>query len=87
MHILGSWPLCSANPLEILGTYGACFMCCAPFHKDFPKHHGQKGDPGVILGTCDADGEKAQVILVWLRAPRVGNASHPQGLVVMRVRP
>jgi hypothetical protein len=51
------------------------------------KHHGHKGDPRVTPGTCGAGGEKAQVILVWVRAPGVGNASHPRGLGVMRIRP
>jgi hypothetical protein len=60
--------------------------CRAPLHKGCPKHHGHKGDPGVTPGTCGASGNKAQVILVWMRAPRVGNASHPQRLRVMRVR-
>ena len=55
--------------------------------KGCPKHHGHKGDPGVTPGTCGAGGEKAQVILVWVRAPGVGNASHPWRLGVMRVRP
>jgi hypothetical protein len=60
----------------------------APLQKGCPKHHGHKGDPGVTPGTCGAGGEKAQVmILVWVRAPGVGNASYPQGLGVMRVRP
>jgi hypothetical protein len=62
-------------------------MCRAPLHKGCPKHHGHKGDPGVTPGTYGANGEKAQVILVWVRAPGVGNASHPRGLGVMRVRP
>jgi hypothetical protein len=60
---------------------------CAPLHKGCPKHHGHKGDPGVTPRTCGAGGEKAQVILVWVRAPGVGNASHPQRLGVMRVMP
>ena len=38
-------------------------------------------------GTCDADGEKAQMILVWMRVPGVENVFHPRGLRVMRVRP
>jgi hypothetical protein len=37
-------------------------------------------------GTYGADGEKAQVILVWVRAPGVVNASYPRGLGVMRVK-
>jgi hypothetical protein len=55
--------------------------------KGCPKHQGHKGDPGVTPGTCGAGGEKAQVILVWVRAPGVGNASHPWRLGVMRERP
>ena len=55
--------------------------------KGCPKHHGHKGDPGVTPRTCGAGGERAQVILVWLRAPGVGNAFHPRRLGVMRVRP
>jgi hypothetical protein len=61
--------------------------CRAPLHKGCPKHQGHKRDPGVTLGTCGASGEKAQVILVWVRAPGVGNASHPRRLRVMRERP
>ena len=38
-------------------------------------------------GTCGAVGEKAQVIVVWVRAPSIGNASHPWRLGGMRVRP
>ena len=38
-------------------------------------------------GTCGTIGEKAQVILVWMRAGGVGNASHPRRLGVIRVRP
>ena len=51
------------------------------------KHHGHKGDPGVTPGTCGTVGERAQVILEWVRAPDIGNASHPWKLGVMRVRP
>jgi hypothetical protein len=67
---------------ELEGCY-----CCATLQKETPKYQGHKGDPGVIPGTCGVGGEKAQVILVWVKAPGVGNASHPQGLGVMRVRP
>ena len=55
--------------------------------KGYPKHHGHKGDPRVTPGTCGAGGERAQMILVWVRAPGIGNASHPRRLGVMRVRP
>jgi hypothetical protein len=52
-----------------------------------PETPWAQGGPGVTPGTCGADGEKVQVILVWVRAPGVGNASHPRGLGVIRVRP
>ena len=45
------------------------FMCRAPLLEECPQHHGHKGDPGVTPGTCGAIGERAQVILVWVRAP------------------
>jgi hypothetical protein len=60
--------------------------CRAPVHKECPKHHGHKGGPGLAPGTCDAVGERAQVILMWVRAPGVGNASHSRRLGVARVR-
>jgi hypothetical protein len=60
-------------------------QCRAPLQKGCPKHQGHKGDPGVTPGTCDAGAEKAQVILVWVRAPGVGNASYPRRLGAMRV--
>ena len=43
--------------------------CCAPLLEECPQHHGHKGDPGVTPGTCGTIGERAQVILVWVRAP------------------
>ena len=58
-----------------------------PLLEECPQHHGHKGDPGVTLGTCGAIGERAQVILVWVRASGRENASHPHELGVMRVRP
>ena len=61
--------------------------CHTPFHEECPQHHGHKGDPRVTPGTCDAIGERAQVILVGVRAAGVGNISHPRRLEVMRVRP
>jgi hypothetical protein len=45
--------------------------CRAFFHKECPQHHGRKGDPGVTPETCDAIGERDQVILVWVRAPGI----------------
>ena len=55
--------------------------------KGCPKRLGHKGDPGVTPGTCGANGERAQVILVWVRAPGVVIPSHPRRLGVMRVWP
>ena len=46
-----------------------------PLYEECPKHHGHKGDPGVTPKTCDAIGDRAQVIMV--SAPSVENASHP----------
>ena len=43
--------------------------CRAPFLEECPQHHGHKGDPRVTPGTCGAIVERAQVILVWVRAP------------------
>ena len=41
----------------------------APPLEECPQHHGHKRNPGVTPGTCGAIGERAQVILVWVRAP------------------
>ena len=48
-----------------------------------PQHHGHKGDPEVTPETCGAIGERAQVILVWVRVlghweclPSIGTKSH-----------
>ena len=49
----------------------------APIHQEYPKDHGHKGDPGVTPETCCAIGKRPQVILVWMRAPGIGNTSHP----------
>jgi hypothetical protein len=57
-----------------------------PFHKQCPKHHEHKEDPGVTPMTCGAGDERAQVILMWVRAPGVGIAFHPWGLGVTKVR-
>ena len=68
-------------------TLMAMSSCRAPLHKECLKHHGHKGDPGVTPGTCGAVGERAQVILMWVRAPGVGNASHPRRLGGTRAMP
>ena len=63
------------------------FICRAPHHEECLKHHGHKGDPGITPRTCGALGERAQVILVWVRALGVGNASHPRILRGTRIKP
>jgi len=60
---------------------------CAPLHKRCHKQYGHKRDPIVTPGICRANGERAQMIIVWVRAPGVGNASHPQEQEVMRIKP
>jgi len=84
-------PLFAGDPVKIalwgVDQNGKDQLCCAPLYKGCPKYHGHKGDPKVTLGTCGAGGENDQVIVVWVRAPGVENASHPRGLGVMRVRP
>ena len=44
-------------------------LCRVPLLEECLQHHGHKGDPGVTPGTCGAIGERAQVILVWVKAP------------------
>lgn len=44
-------------------------------------------DPRLTPGPCGAVGERAHVILVWVRAPSVGNASHPWKIGCTRVSP
>jgi hypothetical protein len=82
------WIVASSDSEEVTleRTTSSC-NCCAPLQKGCSKHHGHKGDPGVTPGTCGAGSEKAQMILVWVRPPGVGNASHPRSLGVMRVKP
>ena len=53
----------------MLWTCVVTYNCRAPLLEECPQHHGHKGDPGVTPGTCGAIGERAQVILVWVRAP------------------
>ena len=55
--------------------------------RDARNTKGTRGDPGVAPGPCGASGEKAQVILVLVRAPSVGNASHPLRLGIKREKP
>ena len=50
------------------------------------QYHRHKGDPIVTPETCGAIGKRAQMILVWVRALGIENASHSQRLGVTRVR-
>ena len=59
-------PFVSFVPYSMGQSLGTCR---APLLEEGPQHHGHKGDPGVTPGTCGAIGERAQVILVWVRAP------------------
>ena len=61
--------------------------CRTPLHEEWPRHHGHKGDSEVTPKTCGAISERAQVIQVQVRAPGIGNTSHPRRLGVTRVRP
>ena len=58
--------------------------CCAPLHEECLQHHGHKGDLGVTPRTCGAIGERAQVILMWVRAMGVENTSLSHKLGVTR---
>ena len=62
-------------------------LCRAPLYEEYAQHHEHKGDPGVTLGTCGVIGERAQVILVWVRTPSVENDSHPRRLWFTKVKP
>jgi hypothetical protein len=57
--------------IKIASLFIIWCTCRAPLHEECPQHYGHKGDPGVTPGTCDAIGERDQVILMWVRAPGV----------------
>ena len=42
--------------------------CHAPLFNECPQYHRHKGDARVTPGTCGAIGERALIILVWMRA-------------------
>ena len=52
----------------------AVSVCCTPRHEEWSQHYGHKGDSKVTLGTCGVISERAQVILVWVRALSIENA-------------
>ena len=43
--------------------------CCTPLFEECLQHHKHKGDLGMTPKTCGAISDRAQVILVWVRAP------------------
>ena len=51
--------------------------CPTSLHKRCPKYHGHKRDLRATLENCGAAGERAQLILVGMKALGVRNASHP----------
>ena len=53
--------------------------CRAALHEECLQHHGHKRDPRVTPGTCGASGERAQVILMWVRAPTLGMPPNHEG--------
>ena len=62
-------------------------VCHTHLYKECPQYHGPKEDSGVTSQTCDEILERAQMVLVQVRAPGVENTSHPRRLGVARVRP
>ena len=52
--------------------------CCTPLHEECSTNHGQKEDPRVTPKTCGTVGGRAALILLWMRAMSIGNASHPR---------
>ena len=81
------WWVCQAERIFVYVSYYWVNTCHAPLHEECLQHDGHKGDPRVTPGTCGTMGERAQVILVWVRAPGVENTSHPRRLGITRVRP
>lgn len=49
--------------------------CCAPLHEECPKHHGHKENSKITPRTCATIAERAQVIIMWMKAAGVRNAS------------
>ena len=58
-------------------------LCHTPFLEECPQYNGHKRDSGVTPKTCGAINERAQVILVWMKAlgrwehlPPTGTRNH-----------
>ena len=48
---------------------------CSPLHEECAKHRGKKWVPKMTPEIFGVIAERAQVILVWVRAPGVRNAT------------
>ena len=69
--ILPSSTKCDLEDLYIPTTMESLFVPLGLLHTSqwgVPKTPRAQGDPGLTPGTCSPVGEKAQVILVWVRA-------------------
>ena len=59
---------------------------CAFLYEECTKPHGHMGNLGVTPGICGDVGERAQLIMKWVKAPCVRNGSHSRRLRVTKVR-
>ena len=57
-----------SNIIKSTRDKSSLYSCHAPLLEEFSQHHGHKGDPEVTPGTCGTIGERAQVILVYVKA-------------------
>lgn len=55
-----------------------------PLHEE-SSQHGHMGDPRVIVRTCGTINEMAQVILLCVKTPNIGNAFNPRTLYEYKV--
>jgi hypothetical protein len=76
-----------AQSLKVLVICHSALLINFVVYLSYPKHHEHKGDLGVTPETYVTIGERAQMILVWVGAPNVGNAFQPQRIRVSRIRP
>jgi len=61
--------------MRALTPFGAG-ECCTPLHECL-QHHLHKENPGVTPKICGAIGERAQMIVVWVRAQGIEIVSQP----------
>jgi hypothetical protein len=60
--------------------------CHAHLHEECLKHHGHRKSK-ITPGICGTVGERAQAIIMWVKALGIENTSHPQSSIVKKVRP